>query len=149
MPSAAEATILRSRSWAIEETVEGVHPGEREVKAALREQHKLKLDERIGRYVAGLHPAAGRVTLEELHRRIYEVATSLIKAGKVATPITLKTFLGDQDLGADDVADVDDREPDAAMKARFQKIGEQMAQEWEKSAGAEGQAILKAYRSKK
>ncbi len=32
----------------------------------LREQHKLKLDERIGRYVAGLHPAAGRVTLEEL-----------------------------------------------------------------------------------
>jgi len=32
---------------------------------------------------------------EELHRRIYEVATSLIKAGKVATPITMKTFLGD------------------------------------------------------
>lgn len=40
------------------------------------------------------------------------------------------------------------REPDAAMKARFQKIGEQMAQEWEKSAGADGQAILKAYRGK-
>src|SRR3954452_3500932 len=36
---------------------------------------------------------------EELHRRIYEVATSLIRAGKVATPITLKTFLGDADLG--------------------------------------------------
>jgi replicative DNA helicase len=36
---------------------------------------------------------------EDLHRRIYEVTTSLIKAGKVATPITLKTFLGDQDLG--------------------------------------------------
>jgi TRAP-type C4-dicarboxylate transport system substrate-binding protein len=41
------------------------------------------------------------------------------------------------------------REPDAAMKARFQKIGQQMAQEWEKSAGADGQAILKAYRGKK
>lgn len=41
------------------------------------------------------------------------------------------------------------REPDAAMKARFQQIGQQMAQEWEKSAGADGQAILKAYRSKK
>ena len=41
------------------------------------------------------------------------------------------------------------REPDAAMRARFQKIGEQMAQEWEKQAGADGQAILKAYRSKK
>jgi hypothetical protein len=34
------------------------------------------------------------------------------------------------------------------MKARFQKIGEQMAQDWEKSAGAEGQAILKVYRKK-
>src|SRR5688572_30999403 len=32
----------------------------------LRAQRKLKLDERIGRYVDGLHPAAGRVTLEEL-----------------------------------------------------------------------------------
>jgi replicative DNA helicase len=36
---------------------------------------------------------------EDLHRRIYEIATTLIKAGKIATPITLKTFLGDQDLG--------------------------------------------------
>jgi TRAP-type C4-dicarboxylate transport system substrate-binding protein len=40
------------------------------------------------------------------------------------------------------------REPDAAMKAAFQKIGQQMAQEWEKSAGADGQAILQRYRSK-
>jgi replicative DNA helicase len=36
---------------------------------------------------------------EDLHRRVYEVATALIKAGKVADPKTLKTFLGDQDLG--------------------------------------------------
>jgi replicative DNA helicase len=36
---------------------------------------------------------------EEVHRRIFEVTSSLIKAGKVATPITLKTFLGDADLG--------------------------------------------------
>src|ERR1700712_1516030 len=36
---------------------------------------------------------------EEIHRRIYEVTSSLVKAGKVATPITLKTFLGDADLG--------------------------------------------------
>lgn len=39
-------------------------------------------------------------------------------------------------------------EPDAAMKAAFAKVGEQMAQEWEKSAGADGQAILKAYKKK-
>ena len=36
---------------------------------------------------------------EELHRRIYETAGQLIRAGKIATPVTLKTFLGDQDLG--------------------------------------------------
>lgn len=36
---------------------------------------------------------------EELHRRIYEVMMQLIKAGKIATPITLKTFLGEHDLG--------------------------------------------------
>jgi TRAP-type C4-dicarboxylate transport system substrate-binding protein len=41
------------------------------------------------------------------------------------------------------------RDPDAAMKSAFAKIGEQMAQEWEKAAGADGQQILKAYRSKK
>jgi len=41
------------------------------------------------------------------------------------------------------------RDPDDKMKAAFQKIGAQMAQEWEKQAGAEGQAILKAYRGKK
>ncbi|MDJ1156966.1 replicative DNA helicase [Chelatococcus sp. SYSU_G07232] len=36
---------------------------------------------------------------EPVHRRIFEVATALIKAGKIATPITLKTYLGDADLG--------------------------------------------------
>ena len=41
------------------------------------------------------------------------------------------------------------RDPDAKMKAAFQKIGTQMASEWEKQAGADGQAIVKAYRGKK
>jgi replicative DNA helicase len=36
---------------------------------------------------------------EELHRRIYETCGQLIRAGKLATPVTLKTFLGEQDLG--------------------------------------------------
>ena len=36
---------------------------------------------------------------EELHRRVFEVLSQLIKAGKTATPVTLKTFLGDHDLG--------------------------------------------------
>ena len=37
--------------------------------------------------------------VEEIHRRIFEIAGSLIRAGKLATPVTLKTFLGDHDLG--------------------------------------------------
>lgn len=39
-------------------------------------------------------------------------------------------------------------QPDARMKSAFQKIGAQMAQEWEKSAGSSGAAILKRYRGK-
>jgi replicative DNA helicase len=36
---------------------------------------------------------------EEMHRRIFDVASQLIRAGKLASPITLKTFLGEHDLG--------------------------------------------------
>ncbi|MGO9682480.1 MAG: replicative DNA helicase [Beijerinckiaceae bacterium] len=36
---------------------------------------------------------------EDLHRRIFDVASQLIRAGKIATPVTLKTFLGEHDLG--------------------------------------------------
>src|SRR5579862_7399117 len=37
---------------------------------------------------------------DPLHRKIYEIAASLVRGGKIATPITLKTFLGpDQDIG--------------------------------------------------
>jgi hypothetical protein len=34
------------------------------------------------------------------------------------------------------------------MQSAFAKVGATMAAEWEKSAGADGQAILKAYRGK-
>jgi replicative DNA helicase len=33
------------------------------------------------------------------HRKIYEVAATLIKAGKVATPVTLRTHITDVDFG--------------------------------------------------
>ena len=39
-------------------------------------------------------------------------------------------------------------EPDAAMKAAFQKVGNEIAAEWQKSAGAEGAALMKAYHKK-
>src|SRR4029077_16602662 len=37
--------------------------------------------------------------IEEIHRRIYEVAGTLIRAGKLPSPITMKPFLGDHDVG--------------------------------------------------
>jgi len=39
-------------------------------------------------------------------------------------------------------------EPDAAMKAAFTRIGDIMLSEWQKSAGAEGEALIKAYRGR-
>jgi len=39
-------------------------------------------------------------------------------------------------------------EPDAAMRAAFHKVGEQILGEWQKRAGADGEAIIKAYRGK-
>ena len=39
-------------------------------------------------------------------------------------------------------------EPSPELKAALAKIGEQMAAEWEKSAGADGQTILTRYRGK-
>jgi TRAP-type C4-dicarboxylate transport system substrate-binding protein len=39
-------------------------------------------------------------------------------------------------------------DPDAAMRSAFAKIGEIMLAEWQKTAGAEGEALIKAYRSR-
>ncbi len=39
-------------------------------------------------------------------------------------------------------------EPDAAMKAAFTAVGDTMLAEWLKAAGADGEAIIKAYRGK-
>ena len=36
---------------------------------------------------------------EEIHRRIYTIASSLIAQGGMASPVTLKTFLGEHDVG--------------------------------------------------
>jgi TRAP-type C4-dicarboxylate transport system substrate-binding protein len=38
--------------------------------------------------------------------------------------------------------------PSPAMKAAFEKVGAQMAEEWEAKAGADGKAIMKAYHKK-
>ncbi len=36
---------------------------------------------------------------EEIHRRIFAIASSMIVDGRLASPVTLKTFLGDHDVG--------------------------------------------------
>ena len=53
---------------------------------------------------------------------------------------------GDETLAKNGIT-VRDASPE--LRKALAKIGQQMAAEWEKSAGADGQAILKAYRSKK
>ena len=49
------------------------------------------------------HAIGGRLApehfAEEIHQRIFEVASALIRDGRVASPISLKTYLGDHDLG--------------------------------------------------
>jgi TRAP-type C4-dicarboxylate transport system substrate-binding protein len=52
---------------------------------------------------------------------------------------------GDETLAKNGVA-VSEASPE--LKAALAKIGDQMAAEWEKSAGADGQAILKAFKGK-
>jgi TRAP-type C4-dicarboxylate transport system substrate-binding protein len=53
---------------------------------------------------------------------------------------------GDETLAKNGVTVVD---ASPQLRTALSKIGQQMAAEWEKSAGADGQAILKAYRAKK
>ena len=52
---------------------------------------------------------------------------------------------GDETLAKNGIAVA---EASPQLKSELAKIGEQMAAEWEKAAGADGQAILKAYRGK-
>jgi TRAP-type C4-dicarboxylate transport system substrate-binding protein len=40
------------------------------------------------------------------------------------------------------------QKPDAPMQAAFRKVGEQISAEWQKSAGPDGAALMKAYQSK-
>ena len=74
----------------------------------------------------------------------------LLKAGSAAEPrgwemSKAREKEGDEALAKNGIA-VADASPQ--LKGQLSKIGEQMAAEWEKSAGADGQEILKRYRGK-
>jgi TRAP-type C4-dicarboxylate transport system substrate-binding protein len=76
---------------------------------------------------------------------------ALVKAAAAAEPrgwemSKAREKEGDEMLSKNGMAVSD---ASAEMKAALAKIGEQMAAEWEKSAGADGQAILKAYKGNK
>ena len=76
---------------------------------------------------------------------------ALLKAAAAAEPrgwemSKAREKEGDETLAKNGV--IGDRGRRRELKTALAKIGEQMAAEWEKSAGADGQAILKAYRAK-
>jgi TRAP-type C4-dicarboxylate transport system substrate-binding protein len=75
---------------------------------------------------------------------------ALVKAAAAAEPrgwemSKAREKEGDETLAKNGVAVA---EANAELRAALSRIGEQMASEWEKSAGADGQTILKAYRGR-
>jgi TRAP-type C4-dicarboxylate transport system substrate-binding protein len=76
------------------------------------------------------------------------VQDGVVKAAAAAEPRGWEMSKAREKEGDDTLAKngVAVAEASAELKAALGKIGEQMAAEWEKSAGADGQAILKAYR---
>ena len=75
---------------------------------------------------------------------------ALVKAGAAAEKRGWDMSKAREQEGNDTLAKngMSVRDPDAGMKSAFAKIGQQMAQEWEKAAGADGAEILKRYRGK-
>jgi TRAP-type C4-dicarboxylate transport system substrate-binding protein len=79
-----------------------------------------------------------------------EQQDALVKAAAAAEPRGWEMSKAREKEGDDTLAKngVNVSEPSAELKASLAKIGDQMAAEWEKSAGADGQALLKTYKSK-
>src|SRR5688572_7451680 len=99
-----------------------------------------------------MHPKNAVVVNRRAYSRLpKDQQQALVKAGATAEKRGWEMSKAREKEGNETLAKngMSVREPDAKMKAAFQKIGNQMAKEWEKAAGADGQAILKAYRSKK
>jgi TRAP-type C4-dicarboxylate transport system substrate-binding protein len=75
---------------------------------------------------------------------------ALVKAAAAAEPRGWEMSKAREKDGDDTLAKngVNVSEPSPELKASLAKIGDQMAAEWEKSAGPDGQALLKAYKAK-
>src|SRR2546421_238818 len=90
-------------------------------------------------------PAKSISDLKGLKMRTYSPLTSRLAEPRGWEMSKAREKEGDEALAKNGVS-VSDASPE--MKSALAKIGEQMAAEWEKSAGADGQSILKAYRGK-
>ena len=107
------------------------------VRQELHQDQRLESEERRGGERARLQPPAE------------EQQNALIKAAAAAEPRGWEMSKAREKEGDERWRRTESRlRAYPRAEAALAKIGEQMAAEWEKSAGADGQAILKAYRSK-
>jgi TRAP-type C4-dicarboxylate transport system substrate-binding protein len=100
---------------------------------------------------SAMHPKNAVVANQRGFARLpKDQQAALVKAGAAAEKRGWDMSKAREQEGNDTLAKngMSVRDPDAAMKSAFAKIGQQMAAEWEKAAGADGQAILKRYRGK-
>jgi TRAP-type C4-dicarboxylate transport system substrate-binding protein len=99
--------------------------------------------------VSAFHPKNVVVVNERAFQRLPEAQRNAVLDAAVAAEkrgwelSRVREKGGNDTLGKNGVAVL---EPDAAMKATLAKVGEQILAEWLKTAGADGQALIKAYR---
>lgn len=99
----------------------------------------------------GWHPKNVVVVNERAYQRLpaaqqKELATAAAAAEKRGWELAKQREQGANKMLADNGMTL--HTPDAALMAALTKIGDQMTAEWLKSAGADGEAIVKAYKGK-
>ena len=96
----AAIELFSSRAVATQEAAQRVLPQNVEAEQALLGAIIINNDayDRVSDFLKPEH------FHEPVHQRIYENMAQLIRSGKIATPITLKTFLSDLDLGGVSIA---------------------------------------------
>ncbi len=100
---------------------------------------------------AAMHPRNVVVVNERAFQRLPEATRKAVQGlAATAEERGWKMSREREGMGNKSLADngMTVSEPDAAMKAALMKVGETMLSEWLKKAGADGDAMIKAYRAK-
>ncbi len=100
---------------------------------------------------AAMHPRNVVVVNERAFQRLPEATRKAVQGlASTAEERGWKLSQEREGMGNKSLADngMTVSEPDAAMKAALMKVGETMLSEWLKKAGADGDAMIKAYRAK-